>query len=301
MKITVIGHYCIDLFHHSDGTEEQRPGGIVHAVAAFANLASDRDTIYPVFGVGEKDAEELRTALSAYKNIDLSGIFTFAGETNRVHYYDDQPNERSLNIAAPISFGQISKFLNVDGVYINMISGNDLLVDTIDEIRLAVRKKKTPIHLDLHCLTLNVHDDGTRTFRPMADWRRWCFMTDSVQVNEQEAAELSVEHFSEELLAKQMIPLMVKAFVITRGQNGVSLYQEEHKQLMTTQITGTKNTEPVSTLGSGDIFGAAFLFATVKKKTFFEAAQFAQATAEFSTAFSGAEKHIQLKMMREKL
>ncbi len=301
MKIAVIGHYCIDVFHRSDGTEEERHGGIFHSAAAFANLATDRDTIIPVFGAGEKEIEEIKNALSRYKNIDLSGIFQYSGETNRVHYYDDQPNERLLNIAEPIPFSHVKKFLSVDGVYVNMISGRDLTVDTIDEIRLAIRKKKTPIHLDLHCLTLHVHENGSRSFRPMADWRRWCFMTDSVQMNEEEAAEMSVEHFNDELLAKQMIPLMVKAFIITRGANGATVYQEEHKHLLTTQIPGEPQTKTVSVLGSGDIFGAAFFFACLKKKSYVDAAQFANRAASMSTQYSVSEKYEQLTSMREQL
>jgi len=67
-----------------------------------------------------------------------------------------------------------------------MLSGKDITVETIDEIRLEVRGKKIPIHLDMHCLTIGVNDDGTRVRNPMADWRRWCFMIDSVQMNEEE-------------------------------------------------------------------------------------------------------------------
>lgn len=301
MKLSVIGHFCIDIFHRTDGTEERKLGGIYHSLAALANLASDRDTIFPVFGVGEADADELRTALSQYKNIDLSSLYTFPGESNYVHYFDDSPNECAKNIAQPIPYRHIKKFLNVDGVLINMISGNDITVDTIDEIRLDIRGKKTPIHLDMHCLTLHVNDDGTRTFKPMADWRRWCFMTDSVQMNAQEAAEISVEHFNDELLAKQMMPLMVQAFIITRGADGATLYREEHKHLITAQLTGDRIENPVSTLGSGDIFGASLLFAYLKKRNYPEAASFAQRAASHTTAFPSSEKHRQLRILRDSL
>lgn len=301
MKITVIGHFCVDIFHHSDGTEEKKFGGIFHSIAAIANLASDRDVIFPVAGVGSTELDDLTSALSQYKNVDCSALYRYEGDSNYVHYHDDQPNECSVNISRPIPFAHIRKFLNVDGIYINMISGNDITVDTMDEIRLDVRGKKTPIHIDLHCLTLHVNEDGTRTFKPMADWRRWCFMTDSVQLNEQEASEISVEHFNNELLAKQMIPLMVNAFVITRGENGATLYQEEHKHLLVTEIPGEKNPAPVSTIGSGDIFGVAFTYAYLKKKNYADAAAFAQKTASFSTQYSLEEKHRQLKVMREHL
>jgi sugar/nucleoside kinase (ribokinase family) len=174
-------------------------------------------------------------------------------------------------------------------------------VETMDEIRLEVRGKKCPIHLDVHCLTLSVNEDGTRTRTPMADWRRWCFMVDSVQMNEHEAAELSNEHYSDEVLAKQMIPLMVQAFIITRAEKGASLYQEEHKQLLVTDIANHTNPNPVSTIGSGDIFGVSFLYSYLKKKNYFEAVTFAEKSAALSTKFPIAEKHVQLKAMRELL
>ena len=301
MKLTVIGHFCIDLFHRVDGTEEKIFGGIFHSVAALANIAGDRDTIFPVFGVGEKEFNEVKKIFDQYKNIDTSGIFEFPGESNQVHYFDDNSNECSANIAKPISFEHIKKFLTVDGIYINMISGKDITVDTMDEIRLAVREKKCPIHLDMHCLTLAVNDDGTRIRTPMADWRRWCFMIDSVQLNEEEAEGMSTEHFGDELLAKQLIPLMVKAFIITRGEKGATLYQEEHKQLLKTDIANDSNPNPVSTIGSGDIFGVSFLYAYLKKKNYFDAVTFAQKSSAYSTKFPQHEKHNQLKAMRELL
>jgi adenosine kinase len=301
MKLTVIGHYCVDVFHRADGTEERAHGGIYHSVAALANLAADRDTIYPVFGVGEKENDSIRETFSQYKNIDLSGIYTFPGPTNTVHYYDDSPNERSLDVAPPIPYKHLKRFLNADGVYVNMISGKDITVDTIDEIRLDIRGKKTPLHLDIHSLTLHVREDGTRAFSPMADWRRWCFMTDSVQMNAQEAQEISVEHFSDELLAKHMIPLMVQAFIITRGAAGATVYREQHKQLLKNDFSSGPGGASVNALGAGDIFGAAFVYAYQKKKDFLEAAAFAERTAAGAAGVPVSERNQQLKALRESL
>ncbi|NUN70846.1 MAG: carbohydrate kinase family protein [Bacteroidetes bacterium] len=301
MKLTVIGQYCVDVFHRSGGTEERRPGGIYHSIIAMSGIAGDRDTIYPVFSVGENEAENIRSVLSPYKNVDLSGMLVLPGVTHEVHYDDESPNEHALHLAQPIPFAHIRKFLNVDGVYVNMISGRDILIDTLDEIRLEIRGKKIPLHLDIHCLTLHTHDDGTRTFRPMADWRRWCFMTDSVQLNAEEAAEMSVEHFNDTLLAKQMIPLMVQAFIITRGAEGATLYREEHKALKTIPIPAAAEAPVVSTLGAGDVFGASLLYSYLKKKDYQDAAAFACQAATRSTAVPAEEKHRQLRLLRESL
>jgi hypothetical protein len=63
MKYTIIGHFCIDI-RHAEGQEEQRSyAGILNSVKAMASLASDADTICPVFGVGERDYFGVKTAL----------------------------------------------------------------------------------------------------------------------------------------------------------------------------------------------------------------------------------------------
>lgn len=304
MKITLIGHFCVDVFHRTDGTEEKKFGGIYHAVAALSNIAAEKDTLFPVFGVGTQEIEEIKSLFSQLENVDVSGIFELSGGSNLVHYYADpkdallQPNERVENISPPVQFKAIREYLKVDGIYINMISGADITLETLDRIRLEVRSKRVPIHFDVHCLTLSINPDGTRFRRAMSDWRRWCFMTDSIQMNEEEAGGITLEHLNDEAFAKQMMPLMVKAFVVTRGKNGVTLFQEEHKILKRNDYADGKNEAPVSVIGSGDIFGASFLYGYLKKKNYMDAAQFAQQVASHSTRFSISEKHKELQSFR---
>lgn len=299
MKITLIGHFCVDIFHHVDGSEEKKFGGIYHAIAAMANIASETDTLVPVFGVGPKEIDEIKSVLGKFENVNLSGIFPLESDTNYIHYFDDTPNECVQDVSPPISFEAIKPFLNVDGIYINMISGRDVTVETLDHVRLAVREKNIPIHLDMHCLALGINPDGTRFSRAVSDWRRWCFMTDSVQMNEEEAEGITMEHYTDEAFAKQMMPLMVKAFVVTRGKNGVTLYRDEHKTLKRNDFTEGANDNPVSVIGSGDIFGASFLYNYLKLKNYGEAAKQAQLTSAYSTRYSLSEKHKALQAMRE--
>lgn len=298
MKVTLIGHFCVDVFHRSDGSEEKKPGGIYHAVAAMANLADDGDRLYPVFGAGASEMELITSTLSVYPNVDLGGVYTLPNGSNIVHYYDDRQAERVENISPPIPLESIRPFLSVDGIYINMISGSDITLETLDHIRLEVRKRKTPLHIDMHCLTLGINPDGTRFRRAMSDWRRWCFMTDSVQMNEEEAGGITLEQYGDDTFAKQMMPLMVKAFVVTRGKNGATLYREEHKVLKRTDVGGGANEHPVSDIGSGDIFGAAFLYAFLKKNNYAEAASIAHAVAAHSTRFSVSDKHQEIRSQR---
>jgi hypothetical protein len=264
-------------------------------------LSSEKDTIVPIFGVGREDHDAVVEQMKALPNISTEGIFPFDGMTNHVHYAPGNADVMSHHVSAPIPFQHIRKFLNADGIYINMISGSDITIETLDEIRLDVRPRKIPIHLDLHCLTLHINDDGARYSRPMSDWRRWCFMVDSVQMNEEEAAGVSIEKFSDELLAKQMMPLMVQAFIITRGRHGVTLYRADHKHLIRKDFPAEPVESPVSEIGAGDIFGASYFYAIVKKKKPDEAAQFAVKAATQTVRYPSQEKHRSLADLRREL
>ncbi len=273
MKFTIIGHFCFDITHHPNGTETKEYAGIFRTITTLSKFATSTDTIYPIFGVNKKDKEEVKQKLSSYKNVDTSGIFSSTEETNQIHIFfnEEKKIECSKHIASPIPFSAIKPYLATDGVLINMSSGVDIALETLDEIRLAVREKNIPIHLDIHNLTLGINSDATRFRRPVSDWRRWCFMVDSVQMNEEEAAGLTVEKYDEETLAKQMLPLMVKALCITRGGKGATLFSQERKTLVRKDFSG-KNTDE-NIIGAGDIFGATFFYHYCMKKNFEEAIQ----------------------------
>ena len=300
MKFTLLGHCSVDIHHHPDGSESRNLGGICLAVGALATVASEGDTISPVFGVGAKEADEVRSFLAQFSNVESGGIFALPGETNEVHIFPDGDGrgvECTKHIAPPIPFVNIEPYLGVHGIFIDMISGSDILLDTLDQIRLAVRSKNTPIHLDLHSLTLGVGADAARYRRPLSDWRRWCFMVHSVQMNEEEAAGLTVEQYSEEGLAKQMLPLMVNAFCLTRGARGVTVFQQEHKHLLRKDIDGIP-TGPSNTTGCGDVFGAAFLYALARSKDSVKAAQFANEVAAAHCLAPGPQEFSHLSRFR---
>ena len=292
MKFTIIGHLCLDVIHRHDGTETKGYGGIYFAVAAMANLAPDADTVFPVFGVGEKEYEAVRNLLSRYPNVNTDGIYPFEGETNQVHlYYSDAETrtECSKHISSPIPFSRIEPFLSANGIFLDMISGSDVSLETLDQIRLAVRPKNTPIHMDVHSLTLGVGADFSRHRRPVPQWRRWCFMINSVQMNEEEAAGFTAEQYGEEMLAKQMLPLMVNALCVTRGARGATIFQQEHKHLLRKEIPGISAGSKDPT-GCGDVFGAAFLYQFCKGKNIERAASFANEVAAANSTFSGSDE-----------
>ena len=300
MKFLVVGHLCLDVIHPVDKPEVEGYGGIYYSLITLASLLDKSDSVRPVFGVNKGDYASLIENLHQFPTIDTSGIFKFDEPTNKVHlYYKDAQSriECSRDIAKPIPYEKIRRHLSVDGILVNMISGFDLTVDTLDQMRMAVRSHNIPIHFDYHSLTLGVDQKFERFRRPIPDWRRWVFMTDTVQLNEEEIAGLSTENMREEQTVGHLLTLGVKALVITRGERGASLFYNEHKHVLRKDVAGIETDAVRDTTGCGDVFGAAFHLHYVKTKDPFAAMQFANHAAAARTKVAGMEGLHSLKAL----
>lgn len=298
MKFLVLGHFCFDVIHPVDEPEIQSYGGIYYSLSALSVLAGETDRIIPVFGVNKNDYAPVIEHLKQFPNVDTSGIYQFDEPTNSVHlFYNDKQSriECSKDIAKPIPFERIKNFLNVDGILVDMISGFDITVDTLDAIRMAVREKKVPMHFDYHSLTLGLGENHERYRRPLPDWRRWVFMTDTVQLNEEEISGLTIEKSTEQQTVGHLLTLGVKGLVVTRGAQGVSLFSNEHKKVVRTDILGQPVERARDATGCGDVFGAAFHYKYVKTKDLNVSAEFANKIAAAKAGMSGSTEIRTLK------
>ena len=296
LKIAVIGHLSRDLFHLTDpsGREEvvETFGGIFYSIATLSALLSSDDKVIPVFGIHEAEYDKIVERLQQFGNVDTRGVFKTTEPVNEVHFFSNASGGRtecSKHIASPIPFQRIKPYLDVQGVLVNMASGFDILLETLDTIRMNVRDDGIPIHLDFHSLTLGIDDELKRFRRPLSDWRRWCFMVHSIQISEEEAAGLTVERYDEATLVNQMMPLMVNAILITRGERGATLIRQEHKKLFRHDVPGVSVPTVVDTTGCGDVFGAAFFAECLRKKDLVMAAEAGNKAASVKSTFRGPD------------
>lgn len=223
-------------------------------------LAGKDDVVVPVCGVGAQEQAAFLAWLEQFPAVDRSGVFPFEGPTNTIYLYDRADGTRvacSAEIAAPIPYERVKKFLGVDGILVNMASGSDITLETLDMIRMDVRPHGTPIHFDFHNLTMGVSKTSERFRRPLPEWRRWAFLVTTVQLNEKEAAGLGVENMTEEQTVGHLLTLGMRGVVITRGFRGATLFVSEHKKIVRHDVAG--GPAAADGTGLGDIFGAAFL------------------------------------------
>jgi len=282
MKILVVGHCSFDVVHRPDGSEVESPGGILRALTTLASVVSRQDRVIPIFGVHRKDQQPLLDLLRQYPAIDTSGIYPLDTPTHRVHYYEQESGNRVVcvkDFAPPIPFERIRKSLDVDGVLVNMISGVDITLQTMDEIRMAVRGDSVRMHLDLHNLTLGVGKDHERVRRPVTEWRRWAFMVDTVQANEDEIGGVAIEPLTEQQTAGHFLTLGVKGLIVTRGGKGATVYYNVHKKVIRKDVPPVETESAPDVPGSGDVFGAAFFAQYLKTTDLLGSVEWANKTA----------------------
>jgi hypothetical protein len=283
MKFLLIGHFCFDIRHSLNGTEQVRYGGIHNALATLAAIMEKGDIAIPVCGLGKSEYDEVVDKLSGLSNISTEGIFKLQGPTNRVHFYalsGHPPVECSQDIAPPIPYEKIRRHLSVNGVLVNMASGTDITLETLDHIRMAIRAHNIALHFDYHNITLGIGEEHRRYRRPVEEWRRWAFMADTVQLNEEEIAGLTPDHMSEPQAVAHLLTLGTKGVVVTRGAEGASVFFSEHKHVLRTDIPGISvDGGKADATGCGDVFGAAFHYHYTKTSDLRGAAEFANGVA----------------------
>jgi sugar/nucleoside kinase (ribokinase family) len=274
MDFLLLGHFAVDVLHGASGAARPRDGGIMHAVSGLAGASGPKDTVFPVFGVHAADLDAVRARLAAVPRVSTEGIFATDAPTHRVEFFL-RPNGTQVACtktpAPPIPFERIKPFLSADALLVNMESGNDLTLETLDEIRMAIRPRGTPLHFDFHNLTLGVNERHERIRRPLDTWRRWAFMAHSVQLNEEEIGGLTLELMPEEKTAGHLLTLGGHAVIVTRGAQGATYYANAHKTVTRTDVPAPVLPAETDTTGAGDLLGAAFLAHAVRTEDRLEA------------------------------
>ena len=283
MKLVLIGHCCFDVFRAGSADAVTRTGGILLPARVLGELAAPGDIVVPVCGVGAADHPAVLEELSAVPAVSTAGVFTLPGATPSVFHTagPDGPGVTcAREVAPPISFDRIRKHLaGADGILVNMMSGSDIALDTLDLVRMEIRARGVPVVLDYHNLTRGVNDRFERFRRPLPEWRRWAFMNDIVQANEEEMGMFGAGSDTEGVVAGHLLTLGVRAAVVTRGAGGATVYTSEQKKVRRHDIPPAAPGLAAHVPGMGDIFGAAMLRRYAGDRDPLAAAAFAAATA----------------------
>jgi hypothetical protein len=221
-RLGVIGTFVWDVIHGRDARSlpVEEWGGITYALSAFDAALPDDWELVPLVKVGEDLAPRARDFLRGLRHIaaDAQPIVV-SYRNNRVELRYTSAERRSEVLSGGVPgwswLGLAPLLGGIDALYVNLISGFELDLETAQLIR---QNFGGPIYCDLHSLVLALQPDGLRTYRPLPNVAEWCRCFDIVQVNEDELAMMAPDPLA---LAATALANGVRNLNVTLGSRGV--------------------------------------------------------------------------------
>lgn len=303
-RLGVIGSFVWDVIHGRDpGGPVQEWGGITYALSAFDVALPDGWEIVPLAKVGGDLWPRARQFVASLRRAAPDAIPIEVNAPNnrvRLEYSTDELRSEVLRGGVPPwEWSGLRPLLhNLDALYVNLISGFELDLETMQLVR---RHFRGPIYLDLHSLLLGIHPDGTRFPRAIQDPEAWFACADMVQVNEVEMSMMAPDPMA---LAASALRAGVRSLLVTLGRRGVVYVLAPGFDSLAdlakdpSASTGPVRTElvpaeaaavaPGDPTGCGDVLGATHFSRLLAGDTFAVALRAGIRAASRNVAFRGA-------------
>ncbi len=258
MKLLVIGNTVVDTIDFN-GKITTKPGGIFYTVTALNNFKELQDKISLITAIDKKHYFLFE---EEYEKLD-ERIFDNVESVPKVWLKVEKHSERHEkyeNINQNLSFN--IKDLNLyDGILINMITGFDINLQQLKEIR---KSYKGIIYFDVHTFSRGLDKDFKRYFRVIPDFNEWAENLDIVQVNKNELFTLSAKKYEEEIIG-EMLGYGIKYLIVTLEEKGARIFFKKDNKVKSIYQTAIK-VDINNKIGCGDVFGAVFFYSYISQR-----------------------------------
>ena len=287
MNILVIGHSVVDKIIEKDNISI-KPGGIFYTVISLlsqiekgdkVNLCTNIDKRSEVLfkEVYDKIQNDLITKIASIPQVEL--LVDDTGERKETY------TEISQNLRIPTN--DLRRF---DGVLINMISGNDISLAQLIELR---KNYVGTIYFDVHTLSRGIDKNLNRNFRRIDDFNKWAKCIDILQVNESELLTLS-DQKDETKIVEELFTLGIEQFIVTKAERGATVYFINKDGKLESCHNDAIQVKIKNKVGCGDVFGAVYFYNYIKNKNILAALELANVYAGISTTYSEVNELLNL-------
>ena len=307
-RLGVIGTFVWDVIYGRDPREAavEEWGGITYSLGALDAALPPEWEIVPLIKVGDDLAGRAREFIGSLRRMAKdAAIIEVPYPNNRVELRYTSAERRSEILSGGIpgwSWLGLKPLLgDIDALYVNMMSGFELDLETAQLLRQHYRG---PIYCDLHSLLLAVQPSGLRTPRPLANVAAWCRCFDLLQVNEDEMQLMAPDPLA---LAATALAQGVRCLSVTLGKRGVVYFAAPDFERLEPLPRGESLAPalgPIRTAlvpaapttasgggdptGCGDVWGATYFSRLVAGDKFTDAMQAAQLAAARNVEHRGA-------------
>jgi len=252
MKILLIGHSIID--HFIDEEEKVKPGGIYYSALSLCSIKKPVDELFLLTSWNEKTFHLFEKVYSKTR-IDFSNEVQVMPEVILDISNSEDRKEVYKNISVSLSTEKLTNLYLFDGLLINMITGFDITIGQLQELRAGYEGL---IYFDLHTLSRGIDENMNRYFRPVPDVESWLKNIDILQCNESELKTI-IEYNNEIESAEKILRLGPKILLITKGAKGAAAYFLKNNLLKEINQNAVQ-VNYINKVGCGDIFGAVFFY-----------------------------------------
>ncbi|MBE0643022.1 MAG: carbohydrate kinase family protein [Bacteroidetes bacterium] len=286
MTILVLGHLVLDEIHSYDGKVYHSPGGIAFPLTAFSAVTKADDSLLPVFPYGIDAVDAMRALRVMHPAIDARRCWEVPDQNTRVrlfHVSAAEYNTQLVRSLGPIPWDRIEAPLAAaDLVYLNMMTGHDISLETAARLRGGGRL----VYIDLHMIAYRVHADGRRERAPAEQWMKWVSAGDVLQCNEHEfAALIPTDGGEAERLHMLFEVASPRHVIITRGEAGADIFSAPETRLHVDAISPRQVVDPT---GCGDAFGSTLAMGLARGEALTHAAGRAAQAASYVAGIPGS-------------
>jgi hypothetical protein len=290
--VAVLGPIPRDHIITHNGETFDKYGCVLYTVAALSALMKPDDRICPVVHVRRQDEEAIKEQLSAFPNVDLTGIRsdTDRGDVVELNYVAHNSRvERQSGFMSPILPADIEFVLDADAFVCVPITDYEVGQSTLAYIKANSSAK---VLLDAHGPTNTLTRGGERFLRLWVERDAWLPYVDILKMNLEEAG-CSWFPYREDIdgsggkpmtaaempaFAEHCLRHGVRAVCITLDEEGCVVYHLDATGVMQEHLVPRIHVENVvDTTGCGDSFAAGMAFGYLEHDDFVMAARYGNA------------------------
>jgi hypothetical protein len=257
MKIMLIGHSAEDHIYYNDDLQV-KPGGLFYTSSAMLNISEEDDEIYIVTSIDESSYHLFKDVYNHF-NTDYSIKGSGVTPVVRLDIYDEKERtERYLRMGEQLKV-PYNILIGFDGILINMISGFDISLDQMKEIRKSFSRT---IYMDVHTLSRGLGKNLERPQRIIDNFSEWASVVDIIQVNQTELFSL-YNLSTEDEIAREVLSAGTRCLIVTRDSRGAGIYFQKDGKINSVNIPALK-VNVKNMVGCGDVFGAVYFYTFLK-------------------------------------
>ncbi len=287
MKILIIGQSVEDHFQN-EANEVIKPGGIYYTAASLNSFKEDDDEINLLTSVSANNYNLFAPVYENFNNSFYEQVDSIPLVYLTIHPKTER-SERYKNITDSLKIS-VNDFSLYNGILINMITGFDISLETLKNIRNSFNGL---IFLDVHTLSRGLDNEMNRNFRIIPGFDEWASQVDIIQVNENELKTLYKTSEKNEII-KKVFSNNIKIFILTKGERGARVYYKINDEIVS-EYTSALKIKTKNKVGCGDVFGAIFFYTYIKTSKIFNALYNANLAAGFTASYDYLTKMNELK------